>query len=180
MDVANGPWLRVSLFVSGCRHKCKGCFNAEAQDFSYGKPYTQKQIDEILTALDNEHIQGFTLLGGEPLDPDNQPEVRNTIRQIKAKFPEKTIWCYSGYTYEIIIKKMVPNLPYTKNIIDNIDVLVDGKFVLELRDLTLAFRGSRNQRVINIPATRKAQENGKDTIVRSDEVDDKEKYQDVW
>ncbi len=171
MDTANGPWLRVSLFVSGCHHACPGCFNAEARNFQFGKPFTQATIDEIIQKLNPDHITGLTLLGGEPLAPENQSEVRNLISQVRKALPHKTIWCYSGFTYEFIRELMIPHLPYTEHIIRSLDVLIDGRFEQDLLDLKLKFRGSRNQRVINIPATL-----GKGEVVWSQEVDDQEKW----
>ena len=171
MDTANGPWLRVSLFVSGCPHECPWCFNAVAWNFKYGQEYTQEVIDEILEELSSSYITWITFLWGEPLAPENQEQVWNTIRQIKEKYPNKSIWCFSWYQYEFITKYMVPNLPYTHDIISNLDVLVDWRFEQDLMDLKLKFRGSRNQRVIDIPATLKQWE-----VVWSNAVDDKDMY----
>jgi anaerobic ribonucleoside-triphosphate reductase activating protein len=154
-DVSNGVGVRVSLFVSGCRHHCKGCFNAEAWDFNYGTEFTQETIDQIIELLKPDYIQGLSLLGGEPLAPENQEQVWNLIQQVRAKLPKKDIRCYSGFTYEFIQEYMVPHLPYTEQIFDNIDVLVDGKWKEELKNLNLRFRGSANQRVIDVPSTRK-------------------------
>lgn len=167
MDTANGPWLRVSLFVSGCHHACPGCFNAEARNFRFGQEFTQASIDEIIKNLKPDHIAGVTLLGGEPLAPENQPEIRNLISKIRQILPEKTIWCYTGFTYEFLTEHMARHLPYTNQIVQNIDVLVDGRFEQDLLDLKLQFRGSRNQRVIDVPATLE-----KGELVWSNEVDD--------
>lgn len=171
MDTANGPWLRVSLFVSGCHHACPGCFNPEAWNFKFGEIFTQAVIDEILLALKADHIAGLTLLGGEPLAPENQSEVRNLIAQVKEKFPEKTIRCYSGFTYEFITEYMFPKLPFTYKILSHLDVLIDGRFEQDLLDLNLKFRGSKNQRVLNVPLSL---EKGK--ALWSKEVDDEQKY----
>ena len=171
MDTANGPWLRVSLFVSGCPHWCVGCFNAVAWDFNYGSLFTQEVIDTIIKEVWKPHITGITLLWGEPLAPENQEEVRNLLKQLKEKCPEKTIWCFSGYTYEFITEYMFPNLPYTHKILSTLDVLVDGRFEQDLLDLKLKFRGSRNQRVLDVPRSLEKWE-----AVWSTAVDDKNKW----
>lgn len=155
MDVANGPGIRTSLFVSGCKHKCKGCFNESIWDFNIGKEFTQETIDHIINLLKREYIKGLTLLGGEPLDPDNQECVYELVKQVREQLPNKSIWCYTGYTYEFIVGYMYKKLPYAKKILDSVDVLVDGKFILDLLDLKLQFRGSANQRVINLRQTEK-------------------------
>lgn len=171
MDTANGPWLRVSLFVSGCHHACPGCFNAEARNFKFGQEFTQATIDELLKELKADHISGLTLLWGEPLAPENQKEVWNLISQVRQKLSNKTIRCFSGFTYEFITQQMFQKLPYAKDILSNIDVLVDGKFRQDLLDLSLKFRGSKNQRVINVPLSLQKWE-----VIRSQEVDDQAKY----
>ncbi len=146
-DIANGPGVRVSLFVSGCRHKCKNCFNSEAWDFSYGTPFTTDTLNEIIDALDKGHIEGFSLLGGEPFEPENQPEVLKIVKTIKQKLPQKTIWCYTGFLYD---KQLLKDSQTALEILKHIDVLVDGKFVEELKSPDLLFRGSSNQRIINV------------------------------
>ena len=150
-DIANGPGVRVSLFVSGCRHHCKGCFNAETWDFGYGKPFTEETGREILTLLEPSYIQGFTILGGEPFEPENQPEVEALLKQIRGTYPQKDIWCYSGYLYD---SDMQPGgrvyTEHTKEILKCLDVLVDGEFVEAKKDLTLVFRGSSNQRILRM------------------------------
>ena len=153
-DIANGPGVRVSLFVSGCTHRCKGCFNEVAWDFNYGQPFTQQTIDELLQMLEPDHIKGITLLGGEPFEPENQPAIVDFLRQMKAKFPEKSVWAFSGYLFDkdILAGKLGP-WEITKEYISYLDVLVDGRFVLEKKDLTLRFRGSSNQRIIDVPAS---------------------------
>ncbi|MDR0369253.1 MAG: anaerobic ribonucleoside-triphosphate reductase activating protein [Candidatus Peribacteria bacterium] len=161
-DIANGPGVRVSLFASGCRHACPGCFNAEARDFNFGKEFTQEVIDEIIALVQREYIEGITLLGGEPLAPENQEQIANLITQLRAKLPNKSIRCYSGFTYEFIDEYMIPNLPHTQTIMENIDVLVDGKRIQQYANLNLRFRGSSNQRVIDVQRTRKS-----GTIVRA-------------
>lgn len=153
-DIANGPGVRVSLFVSGCTHRCKGCFNEIAWDFNYGKPFTQETIDEILKMLEPEHIKGITLLGGEPFEPQNQPALLDLLRQIRKKFPHKSIWAFSGYLFDkdILSGRLGP-WEITKEYLSYLDVLVDGPFILEKKDLSLRFRGSSNQRLIDVPAS---------------------------
>lgn len=150
-DIANGPGVRVSLFVSGCRHRCKNCFNSEAWDFDYGNPYTVETAEEIIQAMDYAHIEGISYLGGEPFEPENQEELLKLSRLVKEKFPGKTIWCYTGFLYEEIAEGKVGNPEIAKALLSEIDVLVDGKFVEEEKDLSLLFRGSSNQRILDIP-----------------------------
>ena len=148
-DVADGPGVRVSLFVSGCRHHCRGCFNAETWDFDFGQPYTKETEDEILKFLEPDYIQGFTLLGGEPFEPENQVELVGLLRRIRQSFPKKDIWCYSGYLYDVDMQEGgCVYTDVTEEMLSCIDVLVDGEFVEEEKDITLLFRGSRNQRLI--------------------------------
>lgn len=150
-DIANGPGVRVSLFVSGCRHKCKNCFNSEAWDFSYGEPFTKDTLDEILEAINKDHIEGFSLLGGEPFEPENQECVRDILRTIKQKYPQKSVWCYTGFLFDSqLFAGKVGNPQTVKDILEHIDVLVDGKYVEELKRLDLLFRGSSNQRIIDV------------------------------
>lgn len=153
-DIANGPGVRVSLFVSGCTHHCKGCFNEVAWDFQYGQPFTQETIDTILTMLAPPHIRGLTLLGGEPFEPQNQGPIVELLRQVKGNYPEKSIWAFSGYLFDrdILAGKLGP-WEVTKEYIGYLDVLVDGPFIEEKKDLTLRFRGSSNQRLIDVPAS---------------------------
>ena len=150
-DIANGTGVRVSLFVSGCRHHCKGCFNAVAWDFNYGQPFTDKVANEILDALAPDYIQGFSLLGGEPFEPENQRVLVKLLRLIHATYPSKDVWCYSGYLYDV---DMIPGgkiyTEVTKEMLSYIDVLVDGEFIEAEKDLSLAFRGSRNQRRLHL------------------------------
>ena len=151
-DVANGPGVRVSLFVSGCTHRCRGCFNAEAWDFNYGEPYGEELEEKIIAALAPSYIKGFSLLGGEPFEPSNQAVLVGLLERIKREYPEKTVWCYSGYDFERDICALRLGDPeVTKRMISCIDVLVDGEFVEEKKDLSLRFRGSSNQRIINVP-----------------------------
>ena len=150
-DVANGPGVRVSVFVSGCNHHCKGCFNEKAWDFNYGNDFSDETIDGIINDLDKEYVTGLTLLGGEPLERENQKGLVKLVRRVKEKLPEKTIWCYTGFDYEKdVMGRMYNEWPETKEIMDTIDVLVDGKFDLEKRNLNLQFRGSENQRLIDV------------------------------
>lgn len=150
-DIADGPGVRVSLFVSGCRHHCKGCFNSETWDFQYGKPYTKETEEEIIRLLEPGFIQGFTLLGGEPFEPENQVELVKLLKRIRETYPKKDIWCYSGYLYDV---DMIPGgkvyTEVTEEMLSYIDVLVDGEFVEELKDVTLVFRGSSNQRILHL------------------------------
>ena len=155
-DIANGPGVRVSLFVSGCTHRCPGCFNAEAWDFDYGTPFTQQTINEILDMLKPSHIKGLTLLGGEPFEPQNQPEILKLLRQVKTAYPEKSIWAFSGYLFdEDILAGRLGPWEITEEYLSYLDVLVDGPFVMEKKDLNLRFRGSSNQRLIDVPASLK-------------------------
>ena len=153
-DIANGPGVRVSLFVSGCTHRCKGCFNEVAWDFNYGEPFTEETVQMILKMLEPAHIQGLTLLGGEPFEPENQKPVLELLRAIKKQYPEKSIWAFSGYLFDkdILSGRLGP-WEITKEYLGYLDVLVDGPFILEKKDLSLRFRGSSNQRIINIPAS---------------------------
>ena len=149
-DTANGPGVRVSLFVSGCTHYCKDCFNSEAWDFNYGKPFTEETMEELLKAIDREWIEGITFLGGEPMNPRNVEKVSEIIQRIRCSYPEKNIWVYSGYTLEELLENKELHGYPVNNILRNIDVLVDGRFVIEKKDLKLRFRGSSNQRIIDI------------------------------
>ena len=150
-DVANGVGIRVSLFVSGCRHKCKGCFNKEAWDFDYGDIYSEETERKIIEALAPSYIKGFSLLGGEPFDPNNRKELVALLGKIKESYPEKTVWCYTGY--ELDSELLRSDDPNVMTMLRNIDVLVDGRFVEEKKDLSLRFRGSSNQRIIDVKAT---------------------------
>ena len=158
-DIANGPGVRVSLFVSGCTHRCPGCFNEVAWDFAYGEPFTQQTIDDLIKMLSANHIKGLTLLGGEPFEPQNQPEVLNLLRQMKAELPDKSIWAYSGYIFEkdILEGRLGPK-EITEELISYVDVLVDGPFVQSKKNLSLRFRGSENQRLIDVKASLQAGE----------------------
>ncbi len=150
-DIANGTGVRVSLFVSGCTHRCKGCFNEETWDFHYGKTFTNETAEEIITALAPVYISGFSLLGGEPFEPENQKVLAPLLKKIKNKYPSKNIWCYTGYTFESdLLENSRARCAYTDEMLQYIDVLVDGKFIEEKKNLSLKFRGSENQRIINV------------------------------
>ena len=154
-DVANGIGVRVTLFVSGCTHHCKGCFQPETWDFDYGSVYTNETEDEIIELLNHDYIQGLTLLGGEPFEPSNQRVLVKLLRRIKQLFPEKDIWCYTGYTYETdLLQDSRARCEVTDEMLFMIDVLVDGEFREEEKNIRLRFRGSENQRLINLPKTR--------------------------
>ena len=150
-DIANGPGVRVSLFVSGCTHRCKGCFNEVAWDFDYGEPFTQNTIDRIIEMLRPSYIRGLTLLGGEPFEPQNQEAVVTLLRQIKRELPEKSIWAFSGYLFDKDI--LSGRLGNTDEYLSYLDVLVDGPFVEAKKNLSLRFRGSENQRLIDVQAS---------------------------
>lgn len=150
-DIANGPGVRISLFVSGCRHHCKGCFNPETWSFDYGEPYTRETENQILEALRPSYIQGFSLLGGEPFEPENQRVLSGLLQKIRQLFPEKDIWCYTGYLYD---RDLIPGgkvfTEDTEKMLSCIDVLVDGEFIEAQKDISLQFRGSRNQRILQL------------------------------
>ena len=151
IDVANGEGVRVSVFVSGCNHHCKGCFNECAWDFNYGNKFTKKQEEEVINDLNHDYISGLTLLGGEPLEPVNQAGLLPLVKKVKEKFPNKKIWCYTGFDFEKdVVGKMAKQSETTKELLKYIDVMVDGKFEEEKKDLKLKFRGSSNQRIIDV------------------------------
>ncbi len=150
-DVANGPGVRVTLFVSGCTHFCKDCFNSEAWDFDYGQEFTKETEDEILKLLAPDYIVGLTLLGGEPMEPVNQERLLPFVRRVRECFPDKSVWCFTGYDFEEdILKKMLPSSQVTRELVPLLDVMVDGKFVAEKKNLRLKFRGSENQRILDV------------------------------
>ncbi len=150
-DIANGEGVRVSLFVSGCTHHCKNCFNPETWDFNYGKPFTKEIEDNIISALAPDHINGLTLLGGEPMEPANQKALLDFVKRVKSIYPNKTIWCYSGYLFDTeLLSESRAHCPWTKELLSYIDILVDGEFKEDLKDITLRFKGSSNQRVIDV------------------------------
>lgn len=149
-DIANGIGVRVSLFVSGCTHHCKGCFNPETWDFNYGKVYTQETEDYLVKLLSENYIEGLSLLGGEPMEKENQKEILPLCRRVKNELKNKTIWCYTGYTFEKDILRQAESDNVTKELISLIDVMVDGEFVLSKKNISLRFRGSENQRIIDV------------------------------
>ncbi len=157
-DVANGPGVRVSLFVSGCTHRCPGCFNAEAWDFSYGEPFGAETEEKILCALAPDYIKGFSLLGGEPLENQNRAALAPLLEKIKKAYPEKTVWCYTGYDFETDVRGRWKDDPDMSGMLKNIDIIVDGKFVEALKSPALRFRGSANQRIIDVKKSLKAGE----------------------
>jgi len=150
-DIANGPGVRVSLFVSGCRHHCKDCFNPETWDFACGELFDEAVMDKLLALLAPGYIRGITYLGGEPFEPENQKTLVGLLRKVRESYPEKNIWCYTGYLYdEQLLNNSRARCEYTDEMLSMIDVLVDGEFVEALKDIRLVFRGSSNQRVIDV------------------------------
>ena len=157
-DIANGPGVRVSLFVSGCTHRCEGCFNEIAWDFSYGEPFNEDVENELLEALAPDYIAGLTLLGGEPFEPENQRALLPFLKRVREAFPKKTIWSFSGYTLEQLQGESRARCEVTDEMLAQLDVLVDGRFVLAKKNIRLRFRGSENQRLIDMNKTREAGE----------------------
>lgn len=156
-DIANGEGVRTSLFVSGCRRHCPNCFNAVAWDFHYGQPFTREVRNQILESLAPEYINGLSLLGGEPLEPENQAPLLSLARQFKARFPEKTLWCYTGFSFEAdLLTFSVGDSEILRELLSYMDVLVDGRFMEEKKDLSLIFRGSSNQNIIDVPKSLEA------------------------
>lgn len=152
-DVANGPGVRVSLFVSGCNHHCKNCFNREAWDFNYGNNFTEKEENQIIEDLKPDYITGLSLLGGEPFERQNQEGLAPLVKKVKQEYPDKKIWCYTGFTFDKqILGEMIgqENRETTKEMLENIDYIVDGRFVEELKNPSLKFKGSSNQRIIDV------------------------------
>ena len=150
-DVANGPGVRVSLFVSGCTHHCKGCFNEESWDFNAGQEFTDETADTIMEALKPDYVSGITFLGGEPLERVNQQGLLPLLRRIRKEYPKKDIWCFTGYLFEKdVLERMCKEWDETPELLSMIDVLVDGEFILEQRNLMLKFKGSENQRTIDV------------------------------
>lgn len=153
-DIANGIGVRISIFVSGCTNHCKNCFQPETWDFNYGEPFTDETENMIVDMMKPSYINGLTILGGEPMEPKNQSGVKKLVDRIRSEYPKKSIWIYSGFTYEDIINPgAYPNTEYTMDILTKIDVLVDGRFDQSLASPALKFRGSSNQRIIDIPRT---------------------------
>ena len=160
-DIANGEGIRTTLFVSGCRNRCKNCFQPETWDFNYGKPFDASASSEIFESLSNPSVRGVTILGGEPMEPENQVALLPFLRELKAKFPEKNIWLYTGNLYEELAGNVGSHekcLGITKELLSYVDILVDGPFVEEEKSLGLRFRGSKNQRIIDMNKTRKTGE----------------------
>ncbi len=153
-DIANGIGVRVSIFVSGCTNRCKNCFQPETWDFNYGHEYTKEVEDDLIKELSEDYYDGLSILGGEPFEPENQREIVKLIRRVRKECPGKTIWMYSGNTYEEMLEGGYRHIEVTDEILDQIDVLVDGRFEEELKDISLNFRGSSNQRIIDMKKTR--------------------------
>lgn len=153
-DIADGPGVRVTLFVSGCTNHCEGCFQPETWDFNYGKPFTREVEDRLIELLEPHYIAGLTLLGGDPFEPSNQAALLPFVKRVRETYPEKTIWAYTGFTFEeLTTDGSHPRCQATDELLSLIDVLVDGRFVLKLKDLRLRFRGSSNQRLIDVKKT---------------------------
>lgn len=154
-DIANGEGVRTSLFVSGCRNHCKNCFNQMTWDFNYGKPFDSAVEDDIIESTRPDWINGLSVLGGEPFEPENQPALLEFLKRFRSELPKKTIWCYTGFTLEEITGKEESRAftPLSKELLSQMDILVDGRFVQDLYDISLVFRGSRNQRVIDVKKT---------------------------
>ena len=156
-DIANGEGVRVTLFVSGCTNRCKGCFQPQTWDFYYGQPFTAETEEQLLQMLSPTYISGLTLLGGEPFEPENQRCLVPFLRRVRAAYPQKTIWSFSGFTYEELTTDGThPRCEVTDEMLSLLDVLVDGRLVEERKDISLRFRGSSNQRLLDLNATRKA------------------------
>lgn len=155
-SIENGVGVRVSLFVSGCRNHCKNCFSPQTWDFSFGNPFTEETVNQVLEELAPDHIHGLTILGGEPFEPENQKDILPLIRRVRQELPQKSIWMYTGFTYEELTGDSRGNCgDLTREILENIDVLVDGRFVEEKKNLCIRFRGSENQRIIDMKETLK-------------------------
>ena len=165
-DIANGEGVRTTLFVSGCTNHCKECFQPATWDFGYGKPFTREVEDEIIASIKPYYISGLTLLGGEPFEPANQRALVPFLHRVREECPDKTVWCFSGFTLdkELLVDGSYPRCEVTDEMLSMIDVLVDGRFVRELKDISLRFRGSSNQRLIDMNQTRE-----KGTIVLWDQ-----------
>ena len=154
-DIANGEGVRVTLFVSGCTNHCKNCFQPQTWDFGYGQPFTEETEAELLRLLSPRYIRGLTLLGGEPFEPENQRALLPFLRKLRRELPEKTVWAFTGFTWEELhTEGSHPRCEVTDELLSLIDVLVDGRYVEELKDIGLRFRGSSNQRLLDLNATR--------------------------
>ena len=156
-DIANGTGVRVTLFVSGCTNRCEGCFQPQTWDFCYGRPFTDETEAEIFAELDKSYVNGLTVLGGEPFEPKNQPTLAALLQRVKDRYPTKTVWCFTGFRLhdELMAEGSYPRTEYTDEMLSCIDVLVDGRFELAQKDISLQFRGSRNQRIIDMNQTRR-------------------------
>ena len=156
-DIANGPGVRVTLFVSGCTHRCEGCFNPETWDFQYGQPFTEAAADEILKALSPDYIAGLTLLGGEPLEYENWTALLPLLKEVRARFPHKDVWCYTGYLFDAdLLEKFCVQWEDMKEFLSYVDVIVDGEFIQAKKNISLRFRGSENQRIIDVQESLRA------------------------
>ena len=156
-DIANGEGVRITLFVSGCTNRCPHCFQPQTWDFTYGQPFTAETEDYLLSLLAPDYISGLTLLGGDPFEPENQRALLPFLRRVRGRFPEKNIWAFTGFTYEeLLAEDSHPRCEATDSLLSLLDVLVDGRFVEELKDISLRFRGSSNQRLIDLNATRQS------------------------
>ena len=153
-DIANGEGVRVSLFVSGCTHHCKNCFNDVAWDFGYGKPFTEETEEMLIKALEPDFVDGLSLLGGEPFEPENQRALLPFLKKVRERFPKKNIWCYTGYLFDKdVLDKMCKESEVTKEIVSYLDIVVDGEFMIDRKNLKINFRGSDNQRIIDVKKT---------------------------
>ncbi len=162
-DIANGIGVRITLFVSGCTNHCKNCFQPQTWDFDFGEPFTEETEEKLLEMLKPDYINGLTLLGGEPMEPQNQRALVPFLKRVREAYPNKNVWCFTGFTYEVLkTDGSHPRCEVTDEMLSLIDVLVDGRYVDELKDLTLQFRGSSNQRLIDVVKTR---ENGEVTLL---------------
>jgi anaerobic ribonucleoside-triphosphate reductase activating protein len=158
-DIANGLGVRVTLFVSGCTHHCQGCFNKMTWDFDYGKPFTEETENEILKMLEPDYMDGLTLLGGEPLEPSNQRRLIPLLKRVRETYPKKNVWCYTGYSFESdLLCESRARCEITDEFLSLIDILVDGEFVEAKKNISLAFRGSENQRIIDVKKSLEAGE----------------------
>lgn len=158
-DISNGPGVRVSLYVSGCRNHCKGCFNPETWDFAYGEPFTREVEDAIIKGMEPDYIKGFTLVGGDPFEPENQKVLAPFLKRLRSVYPKKSFWCFTGYDYEKdLLTGKLGDMDLVMEMLSCLDVLVDGRFVEELKDLNLKFKGSSNQRTILVRQSLKTDE----------------------
>ena len=149
-DIANGPGVRTTLFVSGCTHHCKGCFNQETWDFNHGEEFTKEIEDEIIKSMEPDYVKGLTLLGGEPMEKVNQAGLVNFVKRVHEVYPNKSIWCFTGYLYEELLEGGKQRTEYTQELLNCFDVIVDGEFIEEQKNLMLMFKGSSNQRTIDV------------------------------